>query len=153
MTPPPATPTRGMVMAASAATSTLGAVYLGNLGDRISHRKVLLFSALAATVLYLPQAFVADVWQLLILQAMTGFAAGGIVAAPSALLSRYTSKETAGAVYGLDNSVISGSRAAAPPGRRLGGDYAGHARHILRGSAGFRLDRAGDLALVACGSN
>ena len=104
----------GMVMAASAATSTLGAVYLGNLGDRISHRKVLLFSAVAATLLYLPQAFVADIWQLLILQGMAGFAAGGIVAAPSALLSRFTSKETAGAVYGLDNSVISGSRAAAP---------------------------------------
>ncbi|MCY4464574.1 MAG: MFS transporter [Chloroflexi bacterium] len=104
----------GMVMAASAATSTLGAVYLGNLGDRVSHRKVLLFSAVAATLLYLPQAFVADIWQLLILQGMAGFAAGGIVAAPSALLSRFTSKETAGAVYGLDNSVISGSRAAAP---------------------------------------
>ncbi len=104
----------GLVMAASAATSTLGAVYLGNLGDRISHRKVLLFSAVAATLLYLPQAFVADIWQLLILQGLAGFAAGGIVAAPSALLSRFTSKETAGAVYGLDNSVISGSRAAAP---------------------------------------
>ncbi len=104
----------GMVMAVSAATSTLGAVYLGNLGDRISHRKVLLFSAVAAALLYLPQAFVADIWQLLILQGLAGFAAGGIVAAPSALLSRFTSKETAGAVYGLDNSVISGSRAAAP---------------------------------------
>ncbi len=104
----------GLVMAASAATSTLGAVYLGNLGDRISHRKVLLYSAIAAALLYLPQAFVADIWQLLFLQGLAGFAAGGIVAAPSALLSRFTSKETAGAVYGLDNSVISGSRAAAP---------------------------------------
>ena len=104
----------GAVMAVSAATSTIGAVYLGNLGDRISHRRVLLWSAVAATCLYLPQAFVGDIWQLLALQGMAGFAAGGIVSAPSALLSRFTSKETAGAVYGLDNSVISGSRAAAP---------------------------------------
>ena len=104
----------GLVMAVSAATSTIGAIYLGNLGDRISHRKVLLYCAVAAALLYLPQAFVAEVWQLLLLQGMAGFAAGGIVSAPSALLSRYTDAESAGAVYGLDNSVLSGSRALAP---------------------------------------
>ncbi len=104
----------GMVMAVSAATSTLGAVYLGNLGDRISHRKVLFYCSTAAALLYLPQAFVADVWQLLLLQGLSGLVAGGMVAVPSALLSRYTDAQTAGAVYGMENSVISGSRAAAP---------------------------------------
>lgn len=104
----------GMVLAVSALTSTLGAVYLGGLGDRISHRKVLYLCAGAATALYLPQAFVADVWQLLLLQGLAGFAAGGIVAAPSALLSKYTDAGAAGVVYGIDNSVISGSRALAP---------------------------------------
>ncbi len=104
----------GMVLAVSSLTSTIGAVYLGNLGDRISHRKVLYFCAAAATLLYLPQAFVVDVWQLLLLQGLAGFAAGGIVAAPSALLSTYTDSGAAGVVYGLDNSVISGSRALAP---------------------------------------
>lgn len=104
----------GMVMAVSAATSTLGAIYLGNLGDRISHRKVLFYCATAAALLYLPQAFVADVWQLLLLQALSGVAAGGLVAVPSALLSRYTDSQTAGAVFGMENSVISASRAAAP---------------------------------------
>ena len=104
----------GMVLAVSAATSTFGAVYLGNLGDRISHRKVLFFCALGATALYVPQAFVADVWQLLFLQGLAGFAAGGLVASPSALLSRYTHKDTAGAVYGIDNSAMAGSKAVAP---------------------------------------
>ncbi len=104
----------GLVMAVSAATSTIGAIYLGNLGDRISHRKILFFCAGAAAVLYVPQAFVADVGQLLLFQGLTGFAAGGMVASPSALLSRYTDAQTSGAVYGLENSVISGSRAAAP---------------------------------------
>lgn len=104
----------GMVMAVSAATSTLGAVYLGNLGDRISHRKVLFYCSTAAALLYLPQAFVADVWQLLLLQGLAGLVAGGMVSVPSALLSRYTDAQTAGAVYGMENSVISGSRAAAP---------------------------------------
>ncbi len=104
----------GLVMAVSAATSTFGAVFLGHLGDRISHRKVLLYCAAAAAALYLPQAFVGDVWQLLFLQGLAGIAAGGLVAAPSALLSRYTHKESAGAVYGIDNSAMAGSRAVAP---------------------------------------
>jgi DHA1 family multidrug resistance protein-like MFS transporter len=104
----------GLFMAVSAAASTIGAVYLGNLGDRISHRKVLFYCSAAAALFYVPQALVADIWQLLILQALAGIAAGGLVAAPSALLSRYAGTERAGAVYGIENSVMSGSRAAAP---------------------------------------
>ena len=104
----------GLMLAVSSATSTFGAVYLGNLGDRISHRKVLFWSALIAMALYIPQVFVANIWQLLILQGMAGIAAGGLVASPSALLSRYTDKGSAGAVYGLDNSVWSASKAVAP---------------------------------------
>ena len=104
----------GMVLAVSSAASTFGAVYLGSLGDRISHKKVLLWSAIAATFFYIPQVFVADVWQLLFLQGLAGIASGGLIAAPSALLSRYTQRGAAGAVYGLDNSVWSASRAFAP---------------------------------------
>lgn len=104
----------GLFMAVSAAASTFGAVYLGSLGDRISHRKTLFYCSAAAAICYVPQALVADIWQLLILQSLAGFAAGGLVAAPSALLSRYAGTERAGAIYGLENSVMSGSRAAAP---------------------------------------
>ena len=104
----------GMVLAVSSATATFGAVYLGNLGDRISHRKVLFWCAVAAAVLYVPQVFAGDVWQLLLLQGLAGIAAGGLVAAPSALLSRYTDKGASGAVYGLDNSVWSAAKALAP---------------------------------------
>jgi len=104
----------GLFMAVSAAASTVGAVYLGNLGDRISHRKVLFYCSAVAALFYVPQALVADVWQLLFLQAIAGIAAGGLVAAPSALLSRYAGTERAGAVYGIENSVMAGSRAAAP---------------------------------------
>ncbi len=104
----------GLFMAVSAAASTFGAVWLGNMGDRISHRRVLFYCSLAAAIFYVPQALVADIWQLLVLQALSGIAAGGLVASPSALLSRYAGTKRAGAIYGLENSVMSGSRAAAP---------------------------------------
>lgn len=104
----------GLVVGIASAASTLSAVYLGRLGDRIGHRIVLMGSALVAMIFYFPQALVTAPWQLLLLQAITGLAMGGLVAAPSALLARYTDPGEEGAVYGLDNSVIAGARALAP---------------------------------------
>ena len=104
----------GLVVGISSLTATVSAVYLGRLGDRIGHRQILIFCALLATALYLPQAFVSDPWQIVVLQGLTGLAMGGLVASPSALLARYTDPGEEGAVYGIDNSVVAAARAIAP---------------------------------------
>jgi MFS transporter, DHA1 family, multidrug resistance protein len=104
----------GSVMAVSSLTATFSGVYLGRLGDRIGHRTILLWTSIVVVVLYIPQVFVVNVWQLLALQALAGFAIGGIIAAPSALLARYTEPGEEGAVYGLDNSIIAAARWIAP---------------------------------------
>lgn len=103
----------GLVIGVAAAASTTTAIYLGRLGDRIGHRRVLKASALAAALFYLPQSFVTAAWQLLILQGLTGAAAGGIMPTLSALLARYTKPGEEGSVYGLDNSIGAGARALA----------------------------------------
>jgi len=104
----------GLVVGLSAAAGTVSAIYLGRLGDRLGHRRVLTVSALAAVLFYLPQTFVTDTWQLLILQALSGAATGGVIPSVSALLARYTQPGGEGAVYGLDNSIVAAGRAAAP---------------------------------------
>lgn len=104
----------GLVISVAAAMSTATAVYLGRLGDRIGHRRILLASALAAGLLYLPQSLVTQAWQLLILQGLTGAATGGIIPAIGALLAQYTHPGEEGRVYGLHNSLRAGSRAVAP---------------------------------------
>jgi DHA1 family multidrug resistance protein-like MFS transporter len=104
----------GLVVAAAAASTTISAIYLGRLGDRVGHRRILVICAFAAALLYLPQSFVATGWQLLALQALVGVALGGIIPAISALLARYTRAGEEGAVYGLDNSIMSAARAVAP---------------------------------------
>ncbi len=104
----------GLVVGVASATATASAVYLGRLGDKIGHRNIVIGSSIAAAALFLPQAFVTQAWQLLVLQAMTGLASGGIVASASALLARYTDPGEEGAVYGLDNSVVAAGRAIAP---------------------------------------
>lgn len=104
----------GLATALTSVASTLSAVYLGRLGDRVGHRRVLAVSALAAAALFAPQSLVQHVWQLLVLQTFTGAAVGGIIPSLSALLTRYSQPGQEGAVFGLDNSVVSAGRAVAP---------------------------------------
>lgn len=104
----------GLMVGASSATSTFSAIYLGRLGDRMGHRAVIVGCAVGAALLYLPQALVTSPWQLVLLQALAGIAIGGLITAPSALLAVYSTPGEEGAVFGLDNSIVSGGRAAAP---------------------------------------
>lgn len=104
----------GLVISVSSATSTFSGVYLGRLGDRVGHRTILIWSAIVVVLFYIPQPFVTNVWQLLILQGFAGLALGGLVAAPSALLAQFTEPGEEGAVYGLDNAIVAAARAVAP---------------------------------------
>lgn len=104
----------GLVVGIESGAATLSAIYLGRLGDRIGHRKIVLGASLGALVCYVPLTMVAETWQLLLLHALVGIAVGGLVASPSALLAQYTEPGEEGAVYGLDNSIVSGARAVAP---------------------------------------
>lgn len=104
----------GLVVGAASATSMATAVYLGKLGDRVGHLPILMAGGLTAGLLFLLQSAARDAWQLLILQALTGAAIGGIIPAVSALLAHYTQLGQEGSVYGLDNSIVAGARAIAP---------------------------------------
>lgn len=104
----------GLVIGIAATTTTLSAIVLGGLGDRIGHRRIAVISSGFAAVLYLSQSLVTTGWQLLVLQALIGVAMGGIMPAISALLADLTQRGSEGAVYGLDNSIRAGSRTVAP---------------------------------------
>jgi len=104
----------GLVIGIGAATTTLSSIYLGRLGDRIGHRRIVIAGVILAALLYLPQSLVTAGWQLLVLQALIGVAMGGIIPGLSALLARYTQSGEEGAVFGLDNSIQAAARSVAP---------------------------------------
>jgi DHA1 family multidrug resistance protein-like MFS transporter len=104
----------GLIIGLASITAAVSGVWLGQLGDRIGHSKVLVVSALAATLLYLPQPFVTHVWQLVVLQALQGFAAGGLIPSLSSLMNLWAPAGYQGAIYGLDTSVNAGARSLAP---------------------------------------
>ena len=104
----------GLVIALSSGAGTVAALVFGRLGDTLGHRRIVIACTFAAALLFVPQIWVSAVWQLLILQALTGAAVGGVMPSLAALLNHYTDPGEEGAVYGLDNSVIALSRALAP---------------------------------------
>lgn len=104
----------GLMVGLDSAAATVAAIYLGRLGDRLGHRKVVVASALTAGLFLLPQALVNQVWQPIVLYALSGAAVGGLIAVPSAMLAKFTDPGEEGAVYGLDNSIVAGARAIAP---------------------------------------
>ena len=104
----------GLVLSVSSVTTTAGSLILGWLSDKWGYRNILIGAAAMAVVFYVPQAFVSDIYQLLLLQALAGFAAGGVLAAPAAMLANFTELGDEGSVYGLDASVSSFANGMAP---------------------------------------
>ena len=104
----------GLVITVSAITTTAGSLVLGWLSDKVGYRNILLGASLLAVMAYIPQAMVTNIGQLLLLQGVAGFAAGGVLAAPAAMLARYSALGDEGSVYGLDASVSSFANGMAP---------------------------------------
>jgi DHA1 family multidrug resistance protein-like MFS transporter len=104
----------GLITAAGAAASAIGAVILGRMGDQIGFRRILLVCAAGMTVLYLPHFLVSDAWQLLILQVALGLVMSGVLASVSAMLAKQAPEGREGAVFGVDASVVSMANAVGP---------------------------------------
>jgi DHA1 family multidrug resistance protein-like MFS transporter len=104
----------GIVAGASAASSSVGSVVLGRMGDRIGYRRVLLGSAAAASIIYLLQATVNSIVPLILLQICVGFALAGSISALTAMLATLAPEEQTGAVFGVSTSVFAGANAIGP---------------------------------------
>ena len=104
----------GLELGITGVASACSAAIAGRLSDRYGHRRVLVVSALAASILYFPQALVGNVWQLLILRGLMGLFFGGILPSANALISQLIPEGRKGAAYGLVSSFSSLGFGAGP---------------------------------------
>ncbi|HHX64410.1 MAG TPA: multidrug efflux MFS transporter [Chloroflexi bacterium] len=104
----------GAVVSASAFTSSFAALGIGRLGDRLGQKKVLICCAIGAALIHVPQAYVTNAIQLLVLRAIQGVFIGGIIPTANALLAHSTEASRRGTVFGFSTGIQAGGRAIAP---------------------------------------
>jgi MFS transporter, DHA1 family, multidrug resistance protein len=97
----------GLAMGILGLTSALSSVALGRMGDRSGHQRILLACMFASGALYLPMALASAAWQLILLQAIFGIAAGGLSPSANAIIARNTPAEKRGVIYGVTAGAAS----------------------------------------------
>lgn len=104
----------GLVFSITGFSTLLFTPYWGKVGDRKGHKKILSQSLLFAGIVYLPQALVASVYQLLPLRAALGFFAAGIIPSTQAMIVKNTRDAERGGVLGITHAVSLCGQAAGP---------------------------------------
>jgi MFS family permease len=95
----------GLVFSASGLANIIAAPWLGKLSDKIGPQKVMLAALIAAGILFIPQAFVTNTWQLIALRFLLGLTLGGLIPSVNILIKRITPDSLTGRVFGFNMSA------------------------------------------------
>lgn len=77
----------------------------GKIGDRVGYIKILIVLLFAAGIVYLPGAFVTNIWQLVVLRFLLGAAIGGIIPLRIAYIRQEAPLAMQGEVLGYNTSL------------------------------------------------
>lgn len=91
----------GMIFSASGLASILAAPQLGKISDRVGPQKVMLAALILAGAVFIPQAFVRNPWELMLLRFLLGLATAGLMPSVNTLIKRLTPDSLTGRVFGF----------------------------------------------------
>ena len=95
----------GMVFSASGLANIIAAPRLGKLSDKMGAQKVIVVALVAAGLIFIPQAFVKNPWQLMGLRFLLGLTTGGLVPSVNILIKKITPDSLTGRVFGFNMSA------------------------------------------------
>ncbi|MGG7096451.1 multidrug efflux MFS transporter [Clostridium sardiniense] len=95
----------GMVFSTSGLANILAARRLGRLSDRIGAHKVMLVALIFAGIIFIPQAFVKNPWQLMGLRFFLGLSAAGLNPSINAIIKKITPDKIVGRAFGFNMSA------------------------------------------------
>lgn len=104
----------GFVAAVPGIANIIAAPRFGALGDRIGTGKILIGGLIFAVLVYIPQAFVTNVWQLAALRFFVGISDACLVPQVQTLLAKYTDPKYTGRVFGYNQSFQSVGNVCGP---------------------------------------
>jgi DHA1 family multidrug resistance protein-like MFS transporter len=96
----------GLIFTVAGIVASVSSIIWGRLGDRVGYRRLLIWMAHGAGLVYVPQALVSSVLQLIILRGLLGVFDGGLLPAANALIaasptSGSSQRSAHGTTYGL----------------------------------------------------
>ncbi len=112
----------GLVGSVTGVSNMLASPILGRLGDRYGSSKILMFALIGSTIALIPQAFVHNVWQLIISRFFMGLFIGGLLPSVNALIRQYTPNGMVSRAFGFNTSFLSMGNMT---GATLGGLFSG----------------------------
>ena len=95
----------GMAFSAAGLGNLLMARRWGKLGDKVGYIKILTILLFASGIVYLPGAFVTNIWQLIVLRFLLGVTIGGIVPLRVAYIRQAAPLSMQGEVLGYNTSL------------------------------------------------
>jgi MFS family permease len=128
----------GLVMSAAALGSILSASYLGKLADRLGHWNVIIGCLAVAGILLIPQAFVTQGWQLILLRFLMGLALGGLLPCVASVIRHNVPAAIAGNMLGYSTSAQYTGQVVGP---LAGGFVGGHfgMREVFFGTSALMI--------------
>lgn len=95
----------GLSISLTGMTAAISAAYLGKMGDKKGHGKVLLACAVGTSALFLAHIPADSVLYFLVVRALVGFTLGGILPAANSTIGSLVANEQRGRVYGVSSSA------------------------------------------------
>jgi DHA1 family multidrug resistance protein-like MFS transporter len=104
----------GLAFGVTAVFSALAALFYSRLVDRSGYRRILILACFGAALFFLPQAFVQNIGQFLLLRGGLGIFFGVLIPATNAIVGLSTPPELRGSAYGLTSSATAVGNATGP---------------------------------------
>jgi DHA1 family multidrug resistance protein-like MFS transporter len=97
----------GLVSSVTGISNMVASPLLGRLSDKLGPVKVLLFTLIGAGVMFIPQALVTNVWQLLVARFLLGLFLGGLLPSVNTLIKQHTPEGMESRSFSLNSSFLS----------------------------------------------
>jgi len=104
----------GLILGGSAVAAAFSSAGLGRVSYRIGYERLLAFCLAGAVLVFLPQAFVRNPIQLLVLRMLGGAMVGGSEPSINAMIAMRAERGRQGLIFGLNTSMNSAGAAVGP---------------------------------------
>ena len=94
----------GITFSAAGLGNIVFARFWGRLSDHIGYERVLTYLLISCVIIIIPQAFVSELWQLMILRFLFGIVSGGLIPVTTALIRREAPIAVQGEIMGYNQS-------------------------------------------------